>query len=313
LTTLAFFGSKGGVGKTTLVYHLAWMFAEHGVRTLAVDLDPQASLSALFLDDDRLGDVWKSPSGAPHIERVTDALHLVVSDIALSTCEDSLSESWSKCVEAQKSAFSATLAFHQMIANAMAQTASKIVLIDLGSNFGAINRSALLATDGIILPIAPDLLSIKRLKSAGTVLERWRDQWAERMSIASTIEDLAALPSGEMDTEGYVIVEPGLATRQSTASHRHWLNQIPQAYDEFIMRDASANTPPEPESDPNRLGTINHYFSLMPLAKQARKPMFSLKPADGAIGSHVEAVQACYRRFFELASTIAAKNGIDLK
>ncbi len=39
---------KGGSGKTTTAAHLAQYFALSGYRTLAVDLDPQASLSALF-------------------------------------------------------------------------------------------------------------------------------------------------------------------------------------------------------------------------------------------------------------------------
>ena len=39
---------KGGSGKTTTSAHLAQYLALHGYRTLAIDLDPQASLSALF-------------------------------------------------------------------------------------------------------------------------------------------------------------------------------------------------------------------------------------------------------------------------
>ncbi|MBL7590308.1 AAA family ATPase, partial [Escherichia coli] len=39
---------KGGSGKTTTAVHLAQYLALQGYRVLAVDLDPQASLSALF-------------------------------------------------------------------------------------------------------------------------------------------------------------------------------------------------------------------------------------------------------------------------
>src|SRR5213076_2051540 len=38
--TIAFFNNKGGVGKTSLVYHLAWMFRELGHTVLAMDLEP---------------------------------------------------------------------------------------------------------------------------------------------------------------------------------------------------------------------------------------------------------------------------------
>ncbi|HEY1700525.1 MAG TPA: AAA family ATPase [Trebonia sp.] len=55
---VTFFNNKGGVGKTTLVYHLAWMLQEIGVRVVAVDLDPQANLTASFLSDEEIEKLW---------------------------------------------------------------------------------------------------------------------------------------------------------------------------------------------------------------------------------------------------------------
>ena len=43
---IAFFNNKGGVGKTSLVYHLSWMFADRGTRVIAADLDPQGNASS---------------------------------------------------------------------------------------------------------------------------------------------------------------------------------------------------------------------------------------------------------------------------
>ena len=37
---LTFFNNKGGVGTTSLVYHLAWTLSDVGYRVLACDLDP---------------------------------------------------------------------------------------------------------------------------------------------------------------------------------------------------------------------------------------------------------------------------------
>lgn len=48
LQIIAITNFKGGSGKTTTSAHLAQYLALHGYRVLAVDLDPQASLSALF-------------------------------------------------------------------------------------------------------------------------------------------------------------------------------------------------------------------------------------------------------------------------
>ncbi len=58
MISLAFFNNKGGVGKTSLVYHLAWMYAELGLPVLAADLDPQANLTSMCLDDNRLETLW---------------------------------------------------------------------------------------------------------------------------------------------------------------------------------------------------------------------------------------------------------------
>lgn len=55
---IAFFNNKSGVGKTSLVYHLSWMYADLGYNTLAVDLDPQANLTSSFLDDERQEQIW---------------------------------------------------------------------------------------------------------------------------------------------------------------------------------------------------------------------------------------------------------------
>jgi hypothetical protein len=62
--------------------------------------------------------------------------------------------------------------------------------------------------------------------------------------------------------------------------------------------------------DPYRLALLKHYHSLIPLAQEARKPLFALKPADGALGSHMRGVQSAYRDFQALAVAIAT--AIDL-
>ena len=76
MKTLAFFNNKGGVGKTSLVYHLAWMFAERGLPVLAVDLDPQANLTAMFLEEERLEELW--PDADEHPSTVYGAVQPIL-------------------------------------------------------------------------------------------------------------------------------------------------------------------------------------------------------------------------------------------
>ncbi|MFH9478958.1 hypothetical protein ACH4L7_34780 [Streptomyces anulatus] len=54
----------------------------------------------------------------------------------------------------------------------------------------------------------------------------------------------------------------------------------------------------------HHIATLRNYRSLMPLARDARKPMFELKAADGALGSTQKYVQTCYREFKGLAENV---------
>lgn len=60
------------------------------------------------------------------------------------------------------------------------------------------------------------------------------------------------------------------------------------------------------------LATLKNYRSLMPMAMEVHKPMFHLKPADGAIDTHMQAVSECYTDFKQLASIIAKKCDIQM-
>jgi cellulose biosynthesis protein BcsQ len=65
MRTITFFNNKGGVGKTTTVYHVAWMLSELGVNTIAIDLDPQSNLTSMFLTNERLEEVYENDSPLP--------------------------------------------------------------------------------------------------------------------------------------------------------------------------------------------------------------------------------------------------------
>ena len=55
-----------------------------------------------------------------------------------------------------------------------------------------------------------------------------------------------------------------------------------------------------------KAGTLRNYRSLMPMAQEARKPMFDLSPADGAIGSHAQLAEA----IAEASGLTASKNSL---
>ncbi len=55
---LTVFNNKGGVGKTTLTYHLAQALGEMNRKTLLIDLDPQCNLTIFSVDMETIHDIW---------------------------------------------------------------------------------------------------------------------------------------------------------------------------------------------------------------------------------------------------------------
>lgn len=328
MKTIAFFNNKGGVGKTSLVYHLSWMMAERGVPVLAVDLDPQSNLSAMFLSEERLEEIWpdaeEHPStiyGAvrpilrgigdiapPPVERIAHNLFMLPGDLGLSRFEDKLSDAWPRCHNSDESAFRTMSAFHRIM-HESARGLAELVLIDVGPNLGAINRSALIASDNVCLPLAPDLFSLQGLKNLGPTLREWRSTWSDLVKKAPP--DLH-LPSGRMSPVGYIVMQHGMRDNRPVKAYQRWMDKIPPVYRSAVLNETISGTTPSASQDPYLLAQLKHYRSLMPLAMEANKPMFSLKPVDGAIGAHVEAVNDCHRDFLKLAAKLAATAGIAL-
>jgi cellulose biosynthesis protein BcsQ len=315
--TIAFFNSVAGVGKTTLVYHLAWMMADRGDKVLVVDLDPQANLSRMFLSDDRLESLWSSQAHSgtivgglqrtaleaiPYVEGITATLGLVVGDLALSRFDETLAEAWSRSASGDRAALLTSTAIHRAIRAAARLFSANWVLVDLGPTLGALNRSVLLASEHVVIPLRADLFSFHGLRSLGPALASWRKCW-ETLAAGSSLE----LPEGRIDPLGYVVTQPG--TRAE--AYRRWVEQLPIIYRESVLQQPASYFP-SAALDPSCLAVLKHYRSLMPMAMEARKPVFFLKPADGAIGAHIDAVRSAYRDFYVLATEIAARTGAAL-
>ncbi len=326
MKTIAFFNNKGGVGKTTLVYHLAWMYAELGASVVVADLDPQANLTTMFLSEERLVELWPDGAhsdsvlgpvqpilrglgdiGEVHVESVAANLGLVVGDLGLSQFEARLSAAWPDCMNGDGAAFRAESSFHRLLLDASQRWNAEIVLIDVGPNLGAINRAVLIAANHVVVPIAPDLFSLQGLRNLGPTLHEWRIQWRDRL--ARTPEGAGlSLPTADMEPAGYVVMQHSVRSGRPARAYRRWTARIPSVFGREVRQQDHQGE--STDDDPECLATLRHYRSLMGMAQEARKPLFALRPADGAIGGHQQAVRDCYRDFKHLAEVIAARCGL---
>lgn len=55
---ISLFNNKGGVGKSTLAFHLSNILAEMGHKTLIIDLDPQCNVTICGMDEETLHKIW---------------------------------------------------------------------------------------------------------------------------------------------------------------------------------------------------------------------------------------------------------------
>lgn len=324
MRTIAFFNNKGGVGKTSLVYHLACMYADLGVNVIAADFDPQANLTSMFLQDERLEELWGDEQdsrntvygafrpllegtgdiAAPHVEETKPGVGLLVGDLALSLAEDELSSQWPDCLDGKPRAFRVLSALGRILRDAAKENAASLALIDVGPNLGAFNRAALVTADRVVVPLAPDLYSLRGLRNLGPTLNRWRREWRKRRK-CNPSGDLK-ISKGSMRPIGYVVMQHAVRLDRPVMAYRRWIDRIPKVYREAVIGEALDDNV-HIDDDDHCLATLKHFRSLMPLAMEARKPMFQLKPADGAIGGHGRAVQGCYRDFRDLARKVATR------
>jgi cellulose biosynthesis protein BcsQ len=320
---LTFFNNKGGVGKTSLVYHLSWMFAEQGKRVVALDLDPQANLTAAFLDEEQLETLWENSTGAQTIYRCLEPLtavgdlqepiltpiaanlHLVPGDVALAGFEEILSSAWTDSMNDTNlyRPFRILSAFWQIAQLAARRIQADLILADVGPNLGAINRSALIASDFVIIPLGADLFSLQGLKNLGPTLRSWRSLWSKRLENWKNPE--FSLPQGKMQPTGYLVQQHSVRLSRPVKAYDRWVRQIPDMYRKHILEEPGTRL--LPEKDPYCLATVKHFRSLVPMAQEARKPVFALTSADGAIGSHGAAVEEAYKDFKLLANKIMDK------
>jgi chromosome partitioning protein len=111
-----------------------------------------------------------------------------------------------------------------------------------------------------------------------------------------------ALPEGKMATLGYLVQQHSERLSRPVKAYDRWAARIPGVYRESVLSDKS--TPPLMADDPLCLARLKHYRSLVPMAQEARKPIFQLTAADGAIGSHSYGVQEARKDFNSLAQSI---------
>jgi chromosome partitioning protein len=188
---IAFANQKGGVAKTTTTLNLGVAFAEQGMKVLLVDLDPQGNLTmSQGLNPDSIErsmfDVLV------HRVPITDVIHKAEVDLAVSSIDLAGAE----------------LALSSMIGRERALEKAHVpvkdeynyVLVDTPPSLGLLTINALVASDGVIVPVQCEYLSLRGLVQLENTLSMIRENLnpaVEIQGILPTMYDNRTLHSRE--------------------------------------------------------------------------------------------------------------------
>jgi len=169
LQVIAVTNFKGGSGKTTTSIHLAQYLALHGYRVLAVDLDPQASMSAMlgYQPEFDVGenetlfgairyDDLRRPVGEVVRKTYFPGLDLIPGNLELHEFEHDTPRAL-----AERNG-SETDMFFLRVGNALADLSGEydVVVIDCPPTLGFLTLSALCAATAVLITVHPQMLDV---------------------------------------------------------------------------------------------------------------------------------------------------------
>ena len=188
---IAFANQKGGVAKTTTTLNLAVAFREHGFEVLTVDLDPQGNLTmSQGMDPDQ---VERSMYDVlVHSMPVEDVIHRAEVDVAVSSID----------LAGAELALSSMIGRERALQKALLPVRNRYdyILIDTPPSLGLLTINALTASDGVIVPVQCEYLSLRGLVQLENTLSMIRENLnpvVEIKGILPTMYDSGTVHSRE--------------------------------------------------------------------------------------------------------------------
>jgi len=321
--SIGFYNHKGGVGKTTLLFNLGMALQREGKRVLFVDGDAQANLTSISLSDTQIESVYSDSRTiydglAPLVEgygdiadihpvKIRDNAWVLPGHIRLSVFEEIAPEGWTSALAGNPRGFRVSTAVTRLSQQVGEKVNADYVFLDLGPNVGAFNRAALLAADGFVIPMAPDLFSLTALPSVGESAARWVEEWtiahgaAERRGLKLGFD----LPMGRPSPLGYISQQFAVYREQPAEAYRRWIAQIPENYAQGVVAPMVAAGVVVPSGD-GKIGEVRNLSSLIPMAQRNRSAIFELTGTE-ARGAQFTRAQDTYSLFSELAGEVTRR------
>ena len=171
---ISFANQKGGVAKTTTTLNLGVAFVEQGLRVLCVDLDPQGNLT---MSQGMNPDTMETSMFDVLVHRVPISQVIVQREVDLAVASIDLAGA--------DMALSTQIGRERALQKALAPVKDEYdyVLIDTPPSLGLLTINALVASDGVIVPVQCEYLSLRGLVQLENTLSMIRENLNPHVSI----------------------------------------------------------------------------------------------------------------------------------
>jgi chromosome partitioning protein len=176
--TIAVLSQKGGTGKTTVVRSLTDVLRRCGVRTLAIDLDPQGNLSDYFdLPTDVQPTIADVLSGR---SRASEAIHaeMIPANLNLAEAELMLGGKMGRELTLRRALKKLPEDY-------------ELILIDCPPSLGLLTVNALVAADQALVTAEAQYFALQGVEQAMEVVELARDGLNPELSLLGVLLNLA--------------------------------------------------------------------------------------------------------------------------
>ncbi len=198
---IAFANHKGGVGKTTSTSSIGSCLARNGYRVLMVDLDGQANLTLMYLDEDddrpTIYDAIVDGQQLPVIN-VRENLDITPSGIEMASAEIALINKLER---------------ERVLSRVLKPVKDKydFILIDCPPALNNVTTNAFLASDYILVPMTAELLPLKGMRMLDDYIGQLRQvkpslgitgvfltRYKQRHNLAKAVEEAVAEVYGDV-------------------------------------------------------------------------------------------------------------------
>lgn len=240
---ISLFNNKGGVGKSTLAFHLGCALGEMGKKVLLVDLDPQCNLTISGMTEERLHSIWKeeddcienfneknweqggriienarsihfllmpTQAGRNEWSRLSppiclyEHVDLIPGRMSLHQYENKIAERWNGLYDGEDLSIRTVTNIRRLCERYAEENGYDYILIDTSPSLGILNKVIISTVDGFVIPAFPDMFSLYGIRNIGNSLKIWKEQF-DKIYAFLPVEKRNYFPKRFVQFMGYTI------------------------------------------------------------------------------------------------------------